>query len=198
MGPHGLGSAPSEPGRRSVEADTFSLKDKDGKIRAAWFVNEHGDPRFDLAGKDGHTRLSMHLSGDTPEVVFYESTGHARLALHVNKDGLPMIRLMDTNQSGGMTLGQYNDLGTSLRIDDVAAKNRVLLGTLPPQGSPAFRLTGVNEKVQAVLQVAEPDHPVMALSGKDGGHQVICVIDKGVTPGVLLFKPGGIPVFHAP
>jgi hypothetical protein len=84
-------------GRAVVEADRFVLRNNDGKLVAAFGVNNYGTANLVLLDKQEHARatIGVNNNGD-PAIVLASPGGQQRLTLIHTADG-PGLVMMDKN-----------------------------------------------------------------------------------------------------
>ena len=106
-----VGGAPKADGPKTVEAERFLLKDKDGRTRGEWGFTEEGWPIFRLDGRDGKRRISLFVSelvrGAAPVIFLHHGgDGKGHLTMVVRSDGEPRLFFTDKDGKPLITLPQ--------------------------------------------------------------------------------------------
>jgi hypothetical protein len=146
---------------KTIEAERFLVRGKDGKSQLALFINEFGTPYMNFTGADGKERLGFGLDQEGRPVLKFKDKGEqTRLGLAVDQDGTPMqlfvgkdgkpalaigLRgarpgLVYTDQLGRRRLGLYlvEDGSPHLVFKDEAEADRLWM-SLAPGGVPQTR-----------------------------------------------------------
>jgi hypothetical protein len=123
---------------RTVEAESFVLKDPQGGLRATldmW----HGSPMFRLYDTSGVARAWLWLAGNgEPGLTFYDAAGNPMVTLAATKDGASLwlnqgapktLTMMDSiKQKGGIGLSAMKG-GATLDAEDSQGFSVVLGNT---------------------------------------------------------------------
>lgn len=114
----------------TVEAETFIVKDKEGKIRAVLGLTDStGEPGLVLYDHDGNANVLVHLGPDgSPELSFYDKD-RVRVALTV-RDSQARLELFDRANQARLELGHTEDDAVSVRLRDQQGHLRAVLGDL--------------------------------------------------------------------
>jgi hypothetical protein len=150
------GGAMQEDGSKTVEAERFVVKSKDGTVKASLGIGRGGGPELRLNGSDGKPRVTMDVVElksdefqDPPHLRFKDSNGKdlvsmgvlptggavmevtspdrkAAVALHVTKLGYPQLSVGNPLQPG-ITLTSLPD-SSSIEVLSKTGKPRVLVG----------------------------------------------------------------------
>jgi len=110
------------PGQRSIEAESFIVKDGAGKVRAVLGTAEpYNAPGLVMYDQEGHPNILLHLTGDgdpglwlyekdsvraTMNAVgdrvhmqLYDTENRPRAVMTIHKDGAPSIELYDQDEN---------------------------------------------------------------------------------------------------
>lgn len=121
----------------TVEAETFIVKDKEGKIRAVLgLTDSSGKPGLVLYDHEGNANVLVHLGTDgSPGLAFYEKD-RVRVALTV-RDSQARLELFDRANRARLELGLSEDDAVSVKLRDQHGNLRAVLGDL--ELSPRFK-----------------------------------------------------------
>jgi hypothetical protein len=93
-----VGGSPRDDGPKTVEAERFLLKDKDGTIRGEWRLWPDG-PEFRLNSKGGRRHLSLTVVEGAgrafPMALLRDEKGAARLVMSLSISGSPLLSFHD-------------------------------------------------------------------------------------------------------
>ena len=114
----------------TVEAETFIVKDKEGKIRAALgLTDSSGEPGFVLYDNEGNANVLVNLGTDgSPGLAFYEHD-RVRVALTV-RDSRARLEIFDRANRARLELGLSEEDTVSVRLRDQHDHLRAALGDL--------------------------------------------------------------------
>ncbi len=111
-----------------LEVRSLTLKDKDGKTRAALGASADGAVGLLLTDKDGKTRAYLVVEANgSPLLALTDKDGKRRAHLHVGVNGSPVLALSDKD---GQTMAQAA-LGVITTVDKrTGAETKTTAGTL--------------------------------------------------------------------
>ncbi len=111
-----------------LEVGSLTLKDKDGKTRAALGVSACGAVGLLLTDKAGKTRAHLVVEANgSPVLALTDKDGKTRAHLYVGVDGSPVLALSDKD---GQTMAQAA-LGVITTVDKrTGAETKTTAGTL--------------------------------------------------------------------
>src|SRR5579883_2725578 len=91
---------------KTIEAERFVLRDKQGEARAVLETARDGAPRLALRDKDGTDRLALLVCPDgAPMVNLCDHEGKIRLEILVTHDGDPDLNFLDEEGAIRLNLG---------------------------------------------------------------------------------------------
>ena len=73
---------------RALDAESFLLRDQNGKPRAAWQTGADGSPSLALFDDKGTTRLGFALLAGSPVLTFADQEARSRIVLGQSEDGI--------------------------------------------------------------------------------------------------------------
>src|SRR5579875_681585 len=123
----GQASAPATP--KTIEAQSFVVRDATGKVRAAMGIADDGSVGINLNDAKGNIRLTMDIASAnaTPGLDLYDEQGRLRATLALDTYGVP-------------GLGFYDAAGKLRTSLDIPAKTTPGLGFYNAQGKGFFGL----------------------------------------------------------
>src|SRR6185436_8324120 len=92
-----LGQAPApSPVGVTIEAETFIVRDRLGRARAALSLGSDNRPGLALADSRGKIRAWLTLTtAETPELRFYDADEVVRTSITIDTTGTPRVQLAD-------------------------------------------------------------------------------------------------------
>ncbi|HEY9766464.1 MAG TPA: hypothetical protein V6C82_08855 [Chroococcales cyanobacterium] len=138
-----------------VCAKAFHLLDSQGKVCAAWMVDEKDQPGFALYGKSPTPRALLFLGeNDNPVLTFMDKNGRGMLTLSLAED-LPLLTLSDSRGTPRISLSLPLETPTlELQDERGCARARLRLGN---RQSPAFDLCDEAGKSRLGFLLGEKD-----------------------------------------
>lgn len=102
-----LGLAAQRAGTpRSIEAESFVLRDRSGKVKALWETTAEGMPRISLHDDQGLGRIEFLFRPDgTPAMHFRDADGRERLLLGIEANGVAALGIMGGKGKERISLG---------------------------------------------------------------------------------------------
>jgi hypothetical protein len=156
------------PGRRDIEAQSFTLLDSTGKSQA---------------------RLGMVAGG--PALQLFDADGHGRAGISVRQDGTPWLSLFDGSGKGGVTLAVGANQDTVLLIRDPDGKARATLG-LGGQGV-SLVLADAQGVSRVGIDVQAGDATRVVLQDRAGTTRAALGIDQTGAPTLRVIGRTGQP-----
>lgn len=156
------------PGRRDLEAQSFTLLDSTGHLQA---------------------RLGMLAGGAALQL--FDQNGQGRAALSVRPDGTPLLSLADGTGKGGATLAVGADRETALLLRDPDGKVRATLG-LGPHGV-GLVFTDRQGVSRVGIDVPGDDAARLVLQDGAGMTRAALAIDKAGAPTLRVLDQAGQP-----
>ncbi len=118
---------PSRPAK-TVEAESFIIRDASGKIRGGVGIADDGSVGMNLNDAKGNTRITLDVAAnDTPGLDLYDASGRVRTTLAVGPKGTP-------------GLGFYDETGKLRASLDIPAATTPGLGFYDAKGKGTFGL----------------------------------------------------------
>ncbi|MBI4636376.1 MAG: hypothetical protein HY727_08500 [Candidatus Rokubacteria bacterium] len=155
------------PQGRTVEAETFVVRDASGRPRAALALGKDDRPGLALADKSGKIRAWLNLETDgSPDLRFYDREEKVRAQLAVDAAGAPALSLTDATEHQRARLAVRADGAPRLLFYDKGDRVRALLGVEPDQ-SPLMVLTD-EAQGRATLVVRSSGPPTLVITARDG------------------------------
>jgi hypothetical protein len=135
-----------------IQAERFTLVDKDGTRRAELFMTEQGDPELTFLDKNQKHRLFLYSADhdNSAGINIYDDSGKSRLRIRGTTDNTAGLIVYDTTgrrrtdlcvgKDGWAGLGVYDQLGRT-RIDNSLRPNDSAgLTVYSPEGEPLVKL----------------------------------------------------------
>ena len=164
----GQAPAPGPAGPKTVEAETFIVRDRAGRARAAMSIGLDDKPGIALADARGKIRLWLTVATDgAPEMKFYDIDEVVRASLSLDASGMPHLTLADKRGNARARLELGAEAAPSLALYDRADKVRASLAV----DAADFAVMGITDnegRARATMGVRAFGLPVFALTGRDG------------------------------
>lgn len=164
-----LGQAPAPtPAGRTIEAETFIVRDRAGRARAALSIGVDDRPGLALADVRGKIRAWLTLTTDgAAELKFYDADEAVRLSVALDAGGTPRVLLSDRAGKARARLELGTEGAPTLSLHDRAEKVRAAL-SVDPADFAVMRITDAEGRALATMGVRAFGLPVFALTGRDG------------------------------
>jgi len=171
-----------------LEAENFLLRDKEGRVRAAFFLNEAGGVGITLLNSSSQERLTMGVEQNGNAFLrLVDDNGKPRLSLANDRTGTGIIltdrfgepraslsesnneyRLNLSGKKGSISLFTTNSEIPGLILYDANQKKRFQVG-VNHKGEPGLILNDPNEKPRLLLGVSGYyGEPILSLLASDG------------------------------
>jgi hypothetical protein len=161
-----LGQAPQPP--KTVEAETFLVRDKDGVPRASLTVGVDGRVGFALADRRQKIRAWVTVTQEgAPELRFYDAAETLRAGLTLDPAGTPRFFMADKSGKARARFELGGDGAPTLRLLDGAEKDRAAIG-VDGADFAVIRVADAEGRAQATMSVRPFGMPALALNGRDG------------------------------
>jgi hypothetical protein len=143
------GASSSDRAPSKLEAQSFILKDPQGRTRASLGFRSDGTPGFALLDAASHVRLALDIGPDgAPGVNLYSPTGRLQAALAVRPDGAPALGLFDGQAQVRVSLDlSHDEKAPGLSLYDDAGTMRAALAVRPDQTSALGLFDGRGEVI---------------------------------------------------
>ncbi|MBI2203520.1 MAG: hypothetical protein HYU41_06690 [Candidatus Rokubacteria bacterium] len=163
-----IAQAPAPPPSRTVEAETFILRDRAGRARAALSVGIDDRPGLALADTRQKIRAWMTLSPDgAPELRFYDADETLRSSLTLDTAGTPRFVLAEKSGKARARFELSTDGSPAFALLDKTEKPRAVL-SVDAADVALVRLTDAEARAQATMGVRAFGLPAFTLTGRDG------------------------------
>jgi hypothetical protein len=141
-----LSGAHSQNVAKTIEAEQFVLRDKDGKRRAVLEVNAKGDTVLQLSDRGEKSRINLIVAEDgSPIVSLQDQKDQPRVSLSVPASiNGSVLNLVDPNGQVRLGMGVRKDGVPTLDLRDKDANRRINLGVMP-DGSGTLHFFGADE-----------------------------------------------------
>jgi len=91
-----MGQAIASRPAKSVEAESFIIRDASGKIHGAIGVQDDGSVGINLDDSKGNSRITVDVAGnDTPGIDLYDASGRVRITMAIGPNGTPGLGFYD-------------------------------------------------------------------------------------------------------
>ncbi len=161
------------PESRDLAAGSLQLVDSAGRARAAFQLDQYGNPQLVMWDGRGQPRLVMGLDTyGSPQIDLRDGASLARVGVAALPDGSLTLYVIGPRGEYRVALGTTSDGGTSLNLMDGGQHLRATIG-LAPDGTPALMLIGPGGTARAVLALAPEGDPELALVGRCGKETII-------------------------
>jgi hypothetical protein len=143
------GASSSDRAPSKLEAQSFILKDAEGRTRASFGFRPDGTPGFALLDAASHVRLALDIGPDgAPGVNLYSPAGRLQAALAVRPDGAPALGLFDGQSQVRVSLDlSHGEKAPGLSLYDDSGTMRAALAVRPDQTSALGLFDGQGEAV---------------------------------------------------
>ena len=182
------------PEARTVEAERFVLRDRQGGARAVLETRPDGAPHLLLRDQAGTDRIELLVAPDgapivnlkdqagavrlgllvthrgDPDLNMLDAPGKIRLNLGVGRQGAPELGLLQPDESDGLTF-TLTPHGALVMDFSHEGKSRVSL-VAAPDGSAGLHFCGPDEKGRLVLALSEGAIPTLAARDQAGKTRV--------------------------
>lgn len=154
-----------------VQAERIEVVDQSGTVRVTISVNEKGEPGITLVDETGKERVWLGIDHAQRAARLVLSDRHAKLHASL----------------------EVNDTLGSLRLNDLAERNRVELSTTN-EGISHLAMLSPEEKTTAEFQAAEDGKPFIEFYNKNEKRQASFGVDPYTTePYIQLYNKEGAP-----
>lgn len=185
-----------------VTAEMFALKDKDGKLRSAWFIEDDGTISLSMKDKNEKTRLALGidseqggpyvslrnssqeelfkllLMGDEgASIAFADGSGDLRLLLGADEQASPHLILLDDAETARIRLDLPDNKGAAISMNDRSGNTRLGLFA-DNSGQPSVNLMDDRKKLCAYLSEVEGNY-VLSLNDEDDSSVYISTGEAG-------------------
>src|SRR5438034_1530300 len=126
--------AQATPTNRTLEAERFVVRGRDGRQRAVLAATDAQGRAGGLllfSGEGAQPRLSLGVIEESPDITLYSGSGAAlqkRTILTAREDGSPGLQLMDGNGTVRVALALTPDGSAALAFNGVDGKPRAAIG----------------------------------------------------------------------
>jgi hypothetical protein len=149
---------------KTTESEEFSLRSRDGSIRASLAVDSDDMPRLSFFNRQGRVFATLGSMGGSPTMAFLDEMGRVRFSMQVAKaSGRPSVVLSDGSRS---------------------PRVRVELGD---SDSPSVAMSDGNRRMQLAFRVNPMGVPQLALFHERTGKAAISLTRADDGSGVLGF-----------
>jgi hypothetical protein len=188
---------------RTVEAEQFILRAKNGKILARLGTGMEDTPRFSLFDRSGKPRGVIELNEDgTPIMHLVDREGRSRLVLALDADGGPSLGLLDSDEHARLRMNVDKDGNPLLSFLDGRDRLRMQLGTHGTGGDRASLLFFNDEDGRLRLSLSGHPDPNgsygVYLRDKNGKGRILCSIDGDGEPSLTVLDKDENELFHVP
>jgi hypothetical protein len=143
----GLVMAQTFPPSRTVEAESFVLKDGGGTARAVWAPVPDGGAALTFLDQAGKPRAQLRVERDgAPGLLLFDQAGYGRAIMRADRDGAPELVLTDQTAKTRATLRVERTGLPGLVLYDQIGLPRATLYVVP-EGSATLQLSDKDERI---------------------------------------------------
>lgn len=113
---------------KSVTAERFTLKDKNGKTRGVFTVQKDNSTTLFFYGSDGKIRIALNVLNDKgPNLAFFDLKGNLRSFFGVRSNGTPQLRFNAANRKARLRLSLSKSGSPSFSMYDEKNRSRIFM-----------------------------------------------------------------------
>jgi hypothetical protein len=182
-----IGGSQAVNTQKSVEAEQFVVRDKDGRERARIGLRESGDFEFLASDQNGKVRMRMDLLVDgTASFRLNDGAEKGRLSLRVDPDGNSSLSFRDKSQDVPLFMSADSEGTPRLGLSDREGKTRLALyvGSDGIPGIDLYRKDGPglsiteNDRQLPRLFFFDADGVRSGIVVKEGGESALFFVGK--------------------
>jgi hypothetical protein len=147
-----------------VRAKQFTLVNDDGST-AAMLRAEGGGGRLSVQGPQGVAEIGASSSG--VEVTLADSSGRPRIAAGFGSDGLPSVRLIDSERHDRVSIYINSVDHAIVGLADPQGRFRTLM-VADHEGLPGYLVVNERGERRAALMIRKDGHPSLVFFEPDG------------------------------
>lgn len=198
-----------------VEAQSFVAKDKAGKVRATFGVDDEGSAGLKILDPDGVLRLkALHKLQGLTGISLHDRKGRKSFGVVFGPDGDGSIAFSDPTGAERLTVGNGPDGSIGMNVRDQGGKIRAAIGTnangsawisllgspegsimlgMNPDGSGMIHLRGRRKESRIGLEVTDAGVFQFGIVGEDGKHRAVIFSSPDGKVGLNLGAEGKNP-----